>query len=127
MSGSTAESMVAEARTQIENLAPVEVLAALDGDSVLVDVREKSERVEHGFIPGDVFAPRGMLEFWADPNSPFHREEFDPEGRVILYCASGGRSALAAETLQRMGYRRVAHLDGGLQAWKEEGRTVDLS
>lgn len=126
MSESTAESMVAEARTRIENLAPVEVLAALDGESLLVDVREEQERVEHGFIPGDVFAPRGMLEFWADPNSPFHREEFDPEERVILYCASGGRSALAAETLQRMGYRRVAHLDGGLQAWKEDGRAVDL-
>lgn len=119
--------MVAQARTRIENLAPVEVLAALDGESLLVDVREEQERVEHGFIPGDVFAPRGMLEFWADPNSPFHRKEFDPEQRVILYCASGGRSALAAETLQRMGYRRVAHLDGGLQAWKEDGRAVDLS
>lgn len=127
MSGSTAESMVAEARTRIENLAPVEVLAALDGESLLVDVREEQERVEHGFIPGDVFAPRGMLEFWADPNSPFHRKEFNPEERVILYCASGGRSALAADTLQRMGYRRVAHLDGGLQAWKEDGRAVDLS
>lgn len=119
--------MVAEARARIENLAPVEVLAALDGDSVLIDVREKQERAEHGFIPGDVSAPRGMLEFWADPNSAYHREEFDPEGRIILYCASGGRSALAADTLQRMGYRRVAHLDGGLQAWKEEGRAVDLS
>lgn len=127
MSGPTAESMVAEARARIENLAPVEVLAALDGESLLVDVREEQERVEHGFIPGDVFAPRGMLEFWADPNSPFHRKEFNPEERVILYCASGGRSALAADTLQRMGYRRVAHLDGGLQAWKEDGRAVDLS
>lgn len=119
--------MVAKARAQIENLAPVEVVAALDGDSLLVDVREEQERVEYGHIPGDVFAPRGMLEFWADPKSPLHRNEFDPEERVILYCASGGRSALAAETLQRMGYRRVAHLDGGLQAWKGEGRAVDLS
>lgn len=119
--------MVAEARTRIESLAPVEVLAALDGDTHLVDVREQQERVEHGFIPGDMTAPRGMLEFWADPNSPYHREEFDPNQRIILYCASGARSALAADTLQRMGYRRVAHLDGGLQAWKEEGRAVDLS
>ncbi|MFP3883811.1 MAG: rhodanese-like domain-containing protein [Actinomycetota bacterium] len=126
MARSSAESMVAEARARIENLAPVEVLAALDGDSLLVDVREEQERVEDGFIPGDVFAPRGMLEFWADPTSPYHREEFDPQERIILYCASGGRSALAAETLQQMGYRRVAHLDGGLQAWKQEGRAVDL-
>lgn len=126
MNRPTAESMVAKARAQIENLAPVEVLAALDGDSLLVDVREEHERVEHGHIPGDVFAPRGMLEFWADPESPFHRKEFDPEERIILYCASGGRSALAAETLQGMGYRRVAHLDGGLQAWRADGRAVNL-
>jgi rhodanese-related sulfurtransferase len=70
-------------------------------------------------------APRGMLEFWADPTSAYHREEFDPARRTILYCASGGRSALAADTLQRMGYANVAHLDGGIKAWKEGGRPVE--
>jgi rhodanese-related sulfurtransferase len=118
--------MVAEARSRVENLTPMEVLAALDGDTLLVDVREEQERRNDGFIPGDVFAPRGMLEFWADPESAHHRGEFDPERRVILYCASGGRSALAADTLQRLGYGHVAHLDGGLRAWKENGKMLDL-
>jgi rhodanese-related sulfurtransferase len=66
-----------------------------------------------------------MLEFWADPTSPYHREEFDPARRTVLYCASGGRSALAADTLQRMGYTNVAHLDGGIKAWKEAGKPVE--
>lgn len=122
----TAAEMVAQARSRVENLTPLEVQAALDGDTLLVDVREEQERVEAGFIPEAVFAPRGMLEFWADPDSPYHRPEFDPERRVILYCASGGRSALAADTLQNMGYDRVAHLDGGLKAWKEEERGVNF-
>jgi rhodanese-related sulfurtransferase len=62
-----------------------------------------------------------MLEFYADPTSPYHRPEFDPSRRIILHCASGGRSALAAATLRQMGYGNVAHLDGGLKAWKERG------
>ena len=62
-----------------------------------------------------------MLEFWADPTSAYHREEFDPARRTVLYCASGGRSALAADTLRKMGYGGVAHLDGGITAWKEGG------
>ncbi len=122
----TAASMVEEARSRIECLTAVEVEAALDGDTLLVDVREDGERLEHGMIPGDVSAPRGMLEFWADPESPLHRPEFDPLRRTILYCASGGRSALAADNLQRLGYIRVAHLDGGLQAWKESGKPVEM-
>ena len=65
-----------------------------------------------------------MLEFWADPSSPYHRPEFDPGRRTILYCASGGPSALAAATLQELGYGRVAHLDGGFNAWREAGREV---
>ena len=73
---------------------------------------------------GRVVEP-GMLEFYADPTSPYHRPEFDPERRVILHCASGGRSALAAATLQQMGYRNVAHLDGGLRAWKEQGHPTE--
>jgi rhodanese-related sulfurtransferase len=66
-----------------------------------------------------------MIEFWADPTSAYHRPEFDPNRRVILHCTSGGRSALAADTLQQMGYSNVAHLDGGFNAWKEAGQPVD--
>jgi rhodanese-related sulfurtransferase len=102
-----------------------EVAQALEiGPVTLVDIREPDEVWRDGAIPGAVHAPRGMLEFWADPTSPYHREEFDPVARFILYCASGGRSALAAQTLQELGYLNVGHLDGGLNAWKEHGRPV---
>jgi rhodanese-related sulfurtransferase len=120
----TAAQMVAEAKGRIENLAPEQVAAEIEGEDVtLVDIREHDDRTQNGVIPGSVHAPRGMLEFWADPTSAFHRQEFDPARRTILYCGGGGQSALAADTLQRMGYN-VAHLDGGITAWKEEGRPV---
>lgn len=121
----TATTMVAEAKGRIENLTPEEVAAEIEAGALLVDIREEEETKREGRIPQAVFAPRGMLEFWVDPTSPYHREEFDPERRVVLYCASGGRSALASDTLQRMGYKNVAHLDGGLKAWKDQGRQVE--
>jgi rhodanese-related sulfurtransferase len=121
----TAASLVGEAKAQIENLSPAAVAAEMeDGDAVLIDLREAEER-EQGSIPGAIHAPRGMLEFYADPASPYHRPEFDLGRRTILACASGGRSALAAATLQRLGYYRVAHLDGGLKAWREAGLPVE--
>ncbi len=121
-----AAEMVADAKGHIENLTPEQVASELDREGViLVDIREDNERVQNGAIPNSVPAPRGMLEFWADPTSAYHREDFDPARRTILYCASGGRSALATDTLQRMGYGNVAHLDGGMKAWKEEGHPVE--
>ncbi len=114
--------MVAEAKRQVENLTPAQLVAELrDGSPLLVDLREPEERAEHGVIPGAVHAARGMLEFYADPASAYHRPEFQPDRRVILHCASGGRSALAVLTLRRLGYTDVAHLDGGIKAWKEHG------
>ncbi len=122
----SAAEMVAEAKGRVQNLSPEQVAAEIDrADVTLVDIREDDERVQSGAIPGAVRAPRGMLEFWADPTSSYHREEFSPDRRTILYCASGGRSALAADTLQGMGYGNVAHLDGGIKAWKEGGRPVE--
>jgi rhodanese-related sulfurtransferase len=122
----SAAEMVAETKGHVENLTPEQVAAEVEGGSAtLVDIREDDERVQSGAIPGAVRAPRGMLEFWADSTSPYHRDEFDPSRRTILYCASGGRSALAADTLQRMGYGNVAHLDGGIKAWKEGGNPVE--
>ncbi len=122
----SAAEMVAEAKGRVQNLSPEQVAAEIDrGDVTLVDIREDDERVQSGAIPGAVRAPRGMLEFWADPTSSYHREEFSPDRRTILYCASGGRSALAADTLQGMGYGNVAHLDGGIEAWKEGGNPVE--
>ena len=122
----TAAAMVGEAKQRIENLTVDQVAAELaQGDTVLVDVREPDERVQNGVIPGAVHAPRGMLEFYADPTSPYHRPEFDPDRRIVLHCAAGSRSALAADTLQQMGYRNVAHMEGGFSAWKEAGQTVE--
>ena len=121
----TAAQMVAEARGRIENLTPQQVANEVEaGDATLIDIREGEDRIRNGAIPKSVHAPRGMLEFWADPTSDFHRKEFDPARRTILYCGGGPQSALAADTLHEMGYN-VAHLDGGISAWKEEGRPVE--
>lgn len=121
-----AAQLVAEAKQRVENLTPAQVSAELaQGEVVLVDLRESDEREQHGVIADAVHAPRGMLEFYADPTSAYYRPEFDPQRRMILHCASGGRSALAADTLRQMGYANVAHLDGGLKAWKEAGLPVD--
>ena len=120
-----AADLVAEAKAQVENLQPDAVEAEVAaGDAVLVDIRE-AEEFSEGRIPGAVHVPRGMLEFRADPSSPYHQPPLDPSARVILHCASGGRSALAAATLRDMGYERVAHLDGGMKAWKEAGKPVE--
>ena len=118
----TATRLVSQAKQRIENLTPDQVAAELArGDVLLVDLRESEERAQKGAIPGAVHAPRGMLEFYADPANDDHRPEFDPKRRTILYCAGGARSAPAAETLQQLGYTRVAHLEGGFTAWTASG------
>jgi len=121
----TAAQLVADARQHIENLTPEQVAAELgSGQVVLIDLREPEERAQNGTIGDAVSAPRGMLEFYADPCSAYHRPEFDPARRTILYCASGGRSALGVACLRQLGYANVAHLDGGLKAWTASGREV---
>ncbi len=120
----TAAQLVAQAKSRVENLTPNQVAAETARDAVLVDLREPGELMNDGMIAGAVHAPRGMLEFWADPGSPYHRSEFEPTRRTILYCASGGRSALAADLLTQFGYTDVAHLDGGIRAWKQAGCPV---
>jgi rhodanese-related sulfurtransferase len=122
----TVEQMVAEARERTQDLSTEEVATEIEsGDALLVDLREDDERLLEGTIPNSMHVPRGMIELSADPTSPLHREEFDPERRVIVYCSSGSRSALAADTLQGMGYEDVAHLEGGMMAWKEDKRAVE--
>lgn len=122
----TAAEMVQEAKSRVENLSVEEVEAELaGGDALLIDLREADELAATGRIPGSVHLPRGMLEFRADPTSSYHQEGLDPSRRVILHCATGGRSALAAAALQDMGYSNVAHLDGGITAWKESGRPTE--
>lgn len=120
----TAVELVTRAKTQIENLTPEEVAREVAEGAVLVDLREPAELDNDGIIEGAVHAPRGMLEFYADPSSPYHRAELDPTRRTILYCASGGRSALSAVTLASLGYTDVAHLDGGVKAWRADGRPM---
>jgi rhodanese-related sulfurtransferase len=123
---STTADLVAAAKRRTENLSPDAVAAELEaGNAVLIDLREPEERATTGTIPGAIHAPRGMLEFYADPASSYHRPEFDPSQRTILHCASGGRSALAADTLKQLGYTNVAHLEGGITAWKESGHAVE--
>jgi rhodanese-related sulfurtransferase len=122
----TAAGLVSAAKERVENLDVEQVMRERDAGTLLVDLREPHER-DTGWIPGSVHAPRGMLEFYADPSSPYHREELAPDRRIVLYCASGGRSALAAVTLQELGYTDVAHLDGGMKAWDGAGRPVETT
>jgi rhodanese-related sulfurtransferase len=122
----TVAQMIAAARQSVEHLTPEQFAAEIArGDAVVVDLREAGEQADTGVIAGAVHAPRGMLEFYADPESRYHRPEFDPGRRTILYCASGGRSALAAETLRKLGYANVAHLDGGVNGWIAKGQPVE--
>jgi rhodanese-related sulfurtransferase len=116
----TAAQMVVEANAQIESVSPNDAHDEMTSDNaVFLDVREPVEWEQH--IPGSVQVPRGLLEFAADPNSPRHKPELDPAGRVIVYCRSGARAALAAHTLKALGYDDVANLAGGFSAWKEAG------
>lgn len=120
-----ASDLVGTAKGQVQNLTPEQVEAEVASrGAVLVDLREAEELEATGRIPGSIHVPRGMLEFRADPASPYHQAPLDPGARVILHCASGGRSALAAATLQEMGYTDVAHMDGGINAWKEAGKPL---
>ena len=116
----TAMEMIGEARAQVGTVAPKEAADELGTGAVLVDVREPEEW-QHGHINGSVPAPRGLLEFFADPASPRHKDQLDPGRRMIVVCASGARASLAAATLKTMGYSDVAILDGGLKGWTEAG------
>jgi rhodanese-related sulfurtransferase len=122
----TAAELVAAAKAGIENLTVDQVVSELqDGKAVIVDIRESEERGRNGFIAGAVHLPRGLLEFYADPTSPYYRSEISPDRRIILHCAAGARSALAVRSLQDLGYTDVAHLDGGFTAWAAAGQPVD--
>jgi rhodanese-related sulfurtransferase len=113
--------MITEAKSRVGSVPASEAAEQLRaGTAVLVDVRQSTEW-EHGHIDGSVPAPRGLLEFFADPASPRHAEALDPARPMIVICHSGARAALAAATLQDMGFADVAVLDGGLTAWTAAG------
>ena len=120
------KAMVAAAREKITEYSVSEVIPMLDQDDVvIVDIRDIRERQKLGFIPGSFHAPRGMLEFWVDPQSPYFKEIFGQDKRFVLHCASGWRSALSAETLLDMGFE-VEHIADGFSGWLAAEAPVEM-
>jgi rhodanese-related sulfurtransferase len=114
------QELIAQAMAQIETLPLEQAQRLLDDENVIfVDIRDVRELEREGMIPNALHAPRGMLEFWVDPDSPYYKPVFGEGKRMVLYCASAWRSALATETLQKMGVPGVCHLEGGFSAWKK--------
>jgi len=118
-------ALVADARARIEEIATADAIPMVDDpDTVIVDIRDIRERQRSGFIPGAVHAPRGMIEFWVDPDSPYHKNVFAQPGKKYLFhCASGWRSAITVATLQDMGFE-AAHLRDGFTDWVKQGGPV---
>jgi rhodanese-related sulfurtransferase len=120
------KALLEEANARIETVPAVEAVALAGRDDVvLVDIRDPRELEREGKIPGAVHCPRGMLEFWIDPESPYHKPVFAQDKRFVFFCAAGWRSALAAATAGDMGLRPVAHVEGGFTAWKAAGGPVE--
>ncbi|MEM7520271.1 MAG: rhodanese-like domain-containing protein [Pseudomonadota bacterium] len=122
----TAAAMVQSARDRIQEVETKDLIAMVnDPDVVIVDIRDIRERQRTGAIPGSVHAPRGMIEFWVDPESPYHKDVFAQDGKkYVFHCASGWRSALTVATLQDMGFD-AAHLREGFSTWSEQGGPVE--
>ncbi|MBD3846360.1 rhodanese-like domain-containing protein [Bosea sp. SSUT16] len=122
------KALLAEAGQAVETLS-VEEARALHGrdDVVFVDLRDPRELEREGRMPGAFHCPRGMLEFWIDPESPYAKPVFQEDKRFVFFCAGGWRSALAARTAQEMGLKPVAHIDGGFGAWKKAGAAVEAA
>ena len=121
------QALVDEAMEEIKTY-PVESVKARLADPAmqLVDIRDARELEREGTVPGAFHAPRGMLEFWVDPASPYFKPVFADEGKeFILFCGAGWRSALATKTLQDMGMRNVAHIDGGFAEWARQGAPTE--
>ncbi|NVK30238.1 MAG: rhodanese-like domain-containing protein [Gammaproteobacteria bacterium] len=119
--------LVDAAKSRINNLSAEDVKSLIDKDQALiVDIRDIRERQKSGKIPGSVHAPRGMLEFWFDPESPYFRDVFDTDKTIILHCALGHRSALAADTLTMMGFDNIAHIETGFDGWVKAGGSVEM-
>ena len=122
----SAWGMVDEAKKVIDNLSPAELAAEMaEGEPIVVDIRDYRELYAKGKIPGALHMPRGMLEFWIDPTSEYYRDVFEPSKRILLYCAGGGRSALAAKVMKDMGYPDVGHLEPGFGGWEAAGMDVE--
>ncbi|MEO0997570.1 MAG: rhodanese-like domain-containing protein [Pseudomonadota bacterium] len=120
------EQMVAEANAEIDSWSPGEAKKRLQDPAVtFVDIRDVRELWREGTIPGAMHAPRGMLEFWVDPASPYAKDAFQQDKTFVLFCASGWRSALATKALRDMGLPKVAHVAGGFSEWKKSDYPVE--
>ena len=121
-------SLVAKAKSETSLVTPQQAYnQTQNGSAILIDIRDIRELEREGYIDGAFHAPRGMLEFWADPQSPYHKDVFAKSGNLILFCASSWRSALAAKTLQDMGMNNVFDMDGGFNAWKSTGLPIETA
>ena len=120
------KALVAEANAMIETLSVADAQALLGQDDVvLVDLRDPRELEREGKMPGAFHCPRGMLEFWIDPESPYHKPVFAQDKKFVFFCGGGWRSALAAKVAQEMGLKPVAHIDGGFAAWKKGDAPIE--
>ena len=114
--------MVEQARTEIEEVDTVDAIEqAQDPDCLVIDIRDVRERKRNGYIPGSFHCPRGMIEFWVDPESPYFKDVFNEKKRFLFHCAADWRSALTVQTVTKMGLENAAHIKGGLNAWCEAG------
>jgi rhodanese-related sulfurtransferase len=122
----TVEQMVADANKEVEEISINDAKALVGREDVLfIDIRDIRELAKTGRVSGARHVPRGMLEMWIDPDTPYHREFFAEDKKFVFYCAGAWRSALAAKTAQDMGLTPVAHLEGGIKAWIEAGGPID--
>jgi rhodanese-related sulfurtransferase len=120
------KTLLNEANAKIRTLSPEDAIALQGRDDVVfVDLRDPRELEREGRIPGSIHCPRGMLEFWIDPESPYHKPVFAQDKTFVFFCAAGWRSALSAATAQEMGLQPVAHMEGGFTAWKNAGGPVE--
>lgn len=121
------KQLVADAYKEIQTVQARDAIQLKDDpDVVLVDLRDIRELTRDGRIPGAFHAPRGMLEFWVDPESPYYKNIFGTGKKFVFFCAGGLRSALATQAVQQMGLEPVCHIEGGFRAWKEAGGPVEL-
>jgi rhodanese-related sulfurtransferase len=119
--------LLAEAEAEVEHVTAEDAIGMLGRpDVTILDIRDIREVEREGRIPGSYHVPRGMLEFWVDPESPYFRPIFGEDRTFVVHCAGGWRSLLATQVLQRMGLKPVLNLKGGFTAWKEAGGPVEL-
>ena len=120
------KTLVDQAKEHIQTLLQEDAEAQVAaGTAQFIDIRDVRELKREGRIPGALHAPRGMLEFWLDPASPYHKPEFNTDKKLILFCAGAWRSALAVKTLQDMGFENIAEMEGGFGAWKQRGALIE--